>query len=56
MMGTFADWLLKNKEWLLSGIGIAVPLAIFGWIKRQGPIQQQRSGQGSLNIGGEISG
>ena len=25
------DWLYRNKEWLFSGIGIAVTAAILGW-------------------------
>jgi hypothetical protein len=25
------DWLINNKEWFFSGIGIAVPIAIIGW-------------------------
>ena len=26
------DWLIKNGEWLFSGIAVAVPLALLGWI------------------------
>ncbi len=26
------DWLMKNKEWVFSGIGVAVLTAIVGWI------------------------
>ena len=25
------NWILDNKEWLLSGIAITIPLAIIGW-------------------------
>lgn len=25
------EWVLANKEWLLSGIAIAIPLAVIGW-------------------------
>lgn len=32
------DWIMENKEWLFSGVGVAVPLAIIGWLcsKRSG--------------------
>jgi len=52
------DWLAQNKEWLLSGIAVAVPLAIIGWLiasKRSN--QSQKGGKGSTNIqaGGDIN-
>ena len=25
------EWILENKEWLFSGVAIAIPLAIIGW-------------------------
>ena len=25
------DWIIENKEWLFSGVAVAVPLAIIGW-------------------------
>ena len=28
---SIVDWVIKNAEWLFSGIAIAVPLAVFGW-------------------------
>ena len=30
-MQALVHWIVSNKEWLLSGIGIAVPLALLGW-------------------------
>lgn len=46
------DWIIANKEWLFSGICVAVPLALLGWLlrKRAGRAQTQRSGDHSLNI------
>ncbi len=47
------EWILSNMEWLLSGIGIAIPLAIIGWIFQKKiharHIQNQRSGNNSIN-------
>ena len=54
-------WITENKEWLFSGIAVAVPLAVIGWFlartkrnaKRasQKRIEQtQKSGSGSVNI------
>jgi hypothetical protein len=47
-------WILTNKEWFLSGIGIAIPLAILGWwFQRRTSaafLQSQRGGRNSLNI------
>ncbi len=25
-------WIMENKEWLFSGVAIAVPLAVIGWL------------------------
>lgn len=45
------EWILKNKEWLFSGIAIAIPLAIIGWlISSRGNKQIQKSGKNSTNI------
>lgn len=52
------DWLIKNKEWLFSGIAITVPLAIAGWLLSiKSNKQVQKSGKGSTNIqvGGSIN-
>ena len=52
------DWLIQNKEWLLSGVAVAVPLAIIGWlIATRGNKQTQKGGKGSTNIqaGGDIN-
>ena len=47
------DWLIANKEWVLSGIGIALPIAIISWIfirKSKNQKQIQKSGKNSINI------
>jgi hypothetical protein len=45
------NWIIENKEWLFSGIAIAIPLAIIGWfISSRGNKQTQKGGDGSTNI------
>lgn len=45
------EWILANKEWLFSGVAIAIPLAIVGWlIPSKGNKQVQKSGNNSTNI------
>lgn len=45
------DWILQNKEWLFSGVLIAVPLAIVGWlIPSYKNKQVQKGGANSTNI------
>ena len=53
------EWFIQNKEWLLSGIAVAIPIAIIGWLlnKRSRSVnQKQQSGHRSTNIqiGGDI--
>jgi len=51
-------WLVANKEWLFSGLAVAVPIAIIGWIfGSQRTFQKLRSGEKSINIqvGGNVS-
>ena len=50
------DWVWRNKEWVFSGIGVAVVLGIIGWIRGKSGGQVQRSGKNSTNIqaGGDI--
>jgi len=60
------EWIVENKDWLFSGVGVAImitiPLAIIGWfISTRGSKQVQKGGNnstniqvgGSLNIGGK---
>ncbi len=54
------NWIFENKEWLFSGIAIAVPLAIIGWLmtnSKKQIRQNQKSGSGSINIqsGGNVN-
>jgi hypothetical protein len=45
------DWISENKDWLFSGIAVAVPLAIIGWIIAcRGSKQVQKGGKNSINI------
>jgi len=53
------DWIIANKQWLFSGLLVAVPRAIIGWFfsKRRSTLtQRQRGGKGSTNIqvGGDL--
>lgn len=54
------EWLTNNKEWLLSGIAVTVPIAIIGWLFFRGSnkkIMKQKGGKNSTNIqvGGDFS-
>lgn len=52
------DWVIENKDWLFSGVAIAIPLAIIGWlIARRGNKQTQKGGKNSTNIqvGGSLN-
>lgn len=45
------EWILKNKEWLFSGVAIAIPLAIIGWLYSSRANKQiQKGGDNSTNI------
>ena len=45
------EWLIANKEWLLSGILVSIPIAVVGWFfAKKGNLQKQKSGKGSTNI------
>ena len=55
------DWIVANKEWLFEGVGVAVPLAVIGWLcsKRKGEdgkastpsVQQQITIGGGDSVG-----
>lgn len=52
------EWINNNKDWLFSGIAVAIPLAIIGWIFSANKNKQvQKSGNNSTNIqvGGNIN-
>jgi hypothetical protein len=45
------NWIIENKEWLFSGIAIAVPLAVLGWFFGTSKKKQvQKCGNNSTNI------
>lgn len=45
------QWIIDNRDWLFSGIAIAVPLAIIGWFfSFKSTKQIQKSGKNSVNI------
>lgn len=45
------EWFIQNKEWLLSGAAIAIPIAIITWFfVKKSNIQKQKGGKGSTNI------
>jgi hypothetical protein len=47
------EWIIENKTWLFSGLAVAIPLAIIGWIlsrHRNKTVQKQKSGSRSVNI------
>ena len=51
------EWIVQNKEWLFSGVAIAIPIAIVGWLfSRGGSKQTQKGGHNSTNIqvGGDL--
>ena len=53
------EWLAENKDWLFSGVAIALPLAIVGWfISSRKNRQSQKGGDNSTNIqvGGDFKG
>src|SRR5690242_6798367 len=44
-------WISNNREWFLSGIGIAIPLAIIGWVySRRDCFSKLNRSSNSLNI------
>jgi len=45
------EWIAENKDWLFSGVAIALPLAIIGWIISSRKNKQvQKGGDNSTNI------
>jgi hypothetical protein len=46
-------WIVRNKEWLFSGVLIVVPVTVLGWLfvqKRLSIRQKQKGGAGSTNV------
>jgi len=51
---TVQAWILQNREWLFSGVLIAVPIALIGWILVNRS-RSQRAEPGASNVGGDVS-
>ncbi|MBV7414526.1 hypothetical protein [Aeromonas sp. sif2433] len=52
------SWLLENKEWVFSGVGVSVVVFIFSIFKKNSELKQtQKSGKSSKNYqaGGDIN-
>lgn len=55
--GSMTSWIIENKEWLFSGIAIAIPIALLSWIfSSHSNRQTQKGGKNSTNIqiGGDV--
>ena len=50
------DLLIKNKEWILSGIGVFVLNMLFLVYKKDRPNTKQKAGSQSIMINGDVSG
>ena len=53
------EWIIKNKEWLFSGLLVGIPIALVGWFFSRRPSRQsqiQKAGDNSTNVqvGGNI--
>jgi len=45
------EWIVNNKEWLFSGLLVAVPIAIISWLFVSKSMKQnQKGGNNSTNI------
>lgn len=52
------DWIITNKEWLFSGVAIAVPLALIGWIissRRNKQVQKGGKNSTNVQVGGNLN-
>lgn len=46
------DWLIQNKEWLFSGLGVVVLSTVVGFLFKNKGNQQIKAGDKSTNIQG----
>ena len=44
------DWIIENKQWLFSGVAVAVPLAIIGWLRGVGKPQCKKTEKGGPSV------
>ncbi len=52
------EWIVENKGWLFSGIAIAIPLAIIGWLissRRNKQVQKAGNNSTNIQVGGNLS-
>jgi hypothetical protein len=52
------EWIAENKDWLFSGIAIAIPLAIIGWLissRRNKQVQKAGNNSTNIQVGGNLS-
>lgn len=53
------DWIIENKEWLFSGVGISIIGLIYYLIvkNKRNKVQKQKAGKNSTNVqaGGDIN-
>jgi hypothetical protein len=56
-MNSILDWVFNNKEWVFSGVGVAIAAALWPIFFKKKPTQQQTSGHSSTNYqaGGDIN-
>ncbi|HIF9383673.1 TPA: hypothetical protein ACX6RR_003532 [Photobacterium damselae] len=51
------EWIIDNKEWLFSGLLVAVPLAVLGWLfstKRNKQVQKGGNNSTNIQVGGNL--
>lgn len=52
------EWITENKDWLFSGVAIAIPLAIIGWLissRRNKQVQKGGNNSTNIQVGGSLS-
>ena len=53
------DWIVANKNWVFDGFGVALVVAVLGFIfkGRSEAKQRQKGGKGSTNVqaGGDVN-
>jgi len=50
------EWILNNKEWVLSGIGVLILNLVFQILKKNKPNVNQKARGQSIQVGGNVSG
>lgn len=52
------EWITENKDWLFSGVAIALPIAIIGWLissRKHKQIQKGGDNSSNIQVGGSIN-